>query len=126
MKKKKIVRSKDGIISIPNFNNNTMKTVPFKIKMILFSGLGYIFGIITMFFVLINKINNGDDLYKIPFVYYVFIVISAIALFFWIYCIILWRKYDRELGSIIALIFLNGFYMPFYFIRIIKRIRENN
>ena len=41
-------------------------------------------------------------------------------LFLWIYCMILWSKKDKVVARFFLLFFLNGFYTPFYFNRVLK------
>ena len=45
-------------------------------------------------------------------------ILAGIAI---IYSVILWRKYDKDPFILLPLLFLNVFYMPFYYFRI-KRI----
>ena len=70
---------------------------------------------------------NGASLDNAMSYYQLIINIPAIiCIVFLIYSIVLWSKYDKEIGILIMLILLNALYMPFYYKRIKRKIAESD
>lgn len=48
------------------------------------------------------------------------VLLTILTIVFWVYCIVIWAKFDRKAIRLILIIFLSCIYNTFYFVKIVR------
>lgn len=92
------------------------------LAMILWSSIAYISAFILYVAYMFECYEHNINIKPWDVYYIILSLLGYLCLYFWIYSIVLWNKYDKHTLVILGLIFLNVFYMPWFYFRIKKII----
>lgn len=92
------------------------------LKMIFISSIAYILGFALCIWSMAYYNNGIVDEPSKDLRFIILYIVTLITIACLIYSIILWGKYDKNPFVILGLIFLNVFYMPWFYFRIKKMI----
>lgn len=92
----------------------------------LFFDVCYIATIILVVLTLLLTITNVVDIESIEtflmsdFGTNLRAMLSILVIAIWIYCMYVWSKHDKQINRFFLILFLSGFYILFYYRRILK------